>query len=67
MAILRKSQIRKMSPQDRQKKITELKTELLAVKGKAKSGSIESAGRVRLLRQTIARLHTIGKEENDAR
>ncbi len=66
MVILRTSQIRKLTPGEREKKITELKTELLTLKGKTRSGSVESAGRIRELRRTIARIHTINKEEKDA-
>lgn len=65
MAILRKAQIRKMTPKEREKKITELKTELLTLRGKARTGSIENAGRVRELRRTVARILTINKEESD--
>lgn len=64
MAILRKGQIRKMDPQERQKKIVELKTELLTLRGKTRAGSSESSSRVRELRRTIARIYTIGNEEN---
>ena len=67
MVILRKGQIREMDPKERQKKIVELKTELLTLKGKTRAGSSESAGRIRLLRRTIARIYTIGNEENDDR
>jgi len=65
MAILRKAQIRKMTPKEREKKIAELKTELLTLRGKARTGSIENAGRVRELRRTLARILTINKEESD--
>ncbi|MHA1226505.1 MAG: 50S ribosomal protein L29 [Candidatus Hodarchaeales archaeon] len=65
MAILRKAQIRKMSSAERKKKVSELKTELLTLRGKTKAGSIESAGRVRELKRTIARLYTIEREEQN--
>lgn len=65
MAILRKAQIRKMTPKEREKKIAELKTELLTLRGKARTGSVENAGRVRELRRTVARILTINKEESD--
>ena len=64
MAILRKTQIRDMSPKERDEKVMELKTELLTLRGKARTGSIESSGRVRELRRTIARILTIGNEES---
>ncbi|MFX1514710.1 MAG: 50S ribosomal protein L29 [Promethearchaeota archaeon] len=64
-AILRKAEIRKLSLPEREKKLKELKTELLTLRGKAKTGSIESAGRVRELRRTVARILTINKEEQN--
>jgi large subunit ribosomal protein L29 len=66
MAILRKSQIRKMSSVEREKKISELKTELLTLRGKSRTGAVENAGRVRELKKTIARILTISKEEKNA-
>lgn len=66
MAILRKAQIRKMSQSEREKKLGELKTEILTLKGKTRTGSVESAGRIRELRKTVARILTINKEANDA-
>ncbi|UCE12232.1 MAG: 50S ribosomal protein L29 [Candidatus Heimdallarchaeota archaeon] len=66
MAILRKAEIRKMTPRERESKLTELKTELLTLRGKARTGSVESSGRVRELRRTVARILTINQEEKNA-
>ncbi|MHA2073347.1 MAG: 50S ribosomal protein L29 [Candidatus Hodarchaeales archaeon] len=63
MAILRKAQIRKMALKERNEKVVELKTELLNLRAKARTGSVESSGRVRELRRTIARILTINNEE----
>ena len=63
MAILRKSQIRKMTLKEREDKMNELKTELLSLRAKSRTGSVESSGRVRELRRTIARILTINQEE----
>ena len=63
MATLRKAKIREMSPQEREKKLQELKTELLNLRAKVQTGSVESAGQIRELRRTIARIMTINKEE----
>ena len=65
-AILRKIEIRKMTPREREDKIIELKTELMTLRGKSQTGSVESSGRIRELRRTVARILTINKEENDA-
>lgn len=63
LVILRKQKIREMSSKELEAKLLELKTELLTLRAKASTGSIESAGRVRELRRTIARIITISKEE----
>ena len=65
-AILRKTEIRKMTPSEREEKIIEMKTELLTLRGKSQTGSVESSGRIRELRRTVARILTISKEEKDA-
>jgi large subunit ribosomal protein L29 len=52
-----------MSAKELTGKLQELKTELLTLRAKTQTGSIESAGRVRELRRTIARIITISKEE----
>ncbi len=65
-AILRKAQIREMTPPEREEKLSELKTELLVLRGKSRTGSVESSGRIRELKRTVARILTINKEESDA-
>jgi large subunit ribosomal protein L29 len=55
-----------MSPAEREKKLTELKTELLTLRGKSKTGATENPGRIRELRKTVARILTINKEDLDA-
>ena len=52
-----------MSVKEREKKLKELKTELLTLRSKAQTSAIESAGRIKELRRTIARIITISKEE----
>ena len=63
MVVLRKSRIREMTPKERNDKIVELKGELLSLRLKARSGSIESSGRIKAIRRTVARLKTIANEE----
>lgn len=68
MPILRKRDIRDMSPEDRQKKIVELRTELVRLKTMVKAGgSIENPSRIRELRKTIARILTLNSEEESAK
>ncbi len=64
MAKLRLNDLRKMSRKDREKRLGELKRELMNIKGKVLSGGIdESVGQIRKLRRTIAQIYTINREE----
>lgn len=64
MAILRMSQIREMSPEERNRRLDEMKTELSKLKTMISAGgSVENPGRVKELRKTIARLKTVAREE----
>jgi large subunit ribosomal protein L29 len=65
MPIIRLKDIREMSSEDRRKKVTELRTELLRLKTMIKAGgAIDNPARVRELRKAIARILTV---ENEAR
>ena len=60
MAILRKRELRQMLPEERKKKITELRAELTTIRTSVKSGgTVENPSRIRELRHTIARLLTL--------
>ncbi|MFB0502070.1 MAG: 50S ribosomal protein L29 [Candidatus Bathyarchaeia archaeon] len=65
MPILRTKDIRVMSSEDRRKRLTELRTELLRLKTMVKAGgAIENPAQVRELRKAIARVLTIENEES---
>lgn len=64
MAILRPDEIRKMSLEEMQTKLRELRAELARARAiAATGGSLENPGRIRELRRTIARLLTVMKEK----
>ena len=64
MPILRPSDIRKMSPEERAKKLRELRAELMKLRAVVKAGGmVENPARIRELRRAIARLLTIMREE----
>jgi len=64
LAILRMVQIREMSPEERDKRLDEMKTELSKLRTMISAGgSVENPGRVKELRKTIARLKTVMREE----
>jgi len=60
---LKPSEIRKMSSEERLKKIEEFRQELMKLKMQARIGTIDNPGKIRSLRRTIARLLTIENEE----
>lgn len=60
MAILRKRELGQMLPEEREKKITELRAELTTIRTQVKSGgTVENPMRVRELRRAVARLLTV--------
>ena len=64
MAIYKIKQIREMSSSEREKKMEELYAELSQQRVMvASGGAIENPSRIRLLRRTIAKFHTIIREE----
>jgi len=63
LPILRMTEIRGMSPEEREQKLVELTTELTKMKTMIKAGgAVENPGRARALRRTIARIMTVANE-----
>jgi len=61
--IIRVKDIRDMSPEDREKKLNELQTELVRLKTMVKAGgSVDNPARIRELRKAVARILTIQNE-----
>ena len=61
---MRVKELREMSPEERRKKLNELRAELMRLKAMVKAGgSIENPARIRELRRAIARILTIENEE----
>jgi large subunit ribosomal protein L29 len=60
LPILRKRELKQMLPDERDKKLTELRTELVRLRTMvASGGTVENPGRIKELRRTIAKLLTI--------
>lgn len=60
LAILRKRELNQMLPEERRKKVTELRAELTNIRTSVKSGgTVDNPARIRELRKTIARLLTL--------
>lgn len=64
MPLLRMRSIRDMTSEERGKKLTELRTELLKLRAMVKAGgSIERPTRIREIRKAIAQILTVQNEE----
>jgi len=64
MVLLRTSEIRQMSKEERLKKLKELQDELMHERGTAAMGGAPAnPGRIRALRKNIARILTVQREE----
>lgn len=60
MPILRKRELKQLLPEEREKKLAELRTELVKLRTSVKSGgNVENVGRIRELKRTIARILTV--------
>ncbi|HDD71643.1 MAG TPA: 50S ribosomal protein L29 [Candidatus Aenigmarchaeota archaeon] len=65
MAILRSKEIRKMTEEEINKKLNELRLELAKKRAQVIiGGAPENAGKIREIRKTIARILTIKKERS---
>lgn len=64
MAILRKRELSQMLPEERVKKVSELRAELTTIRTQVKSGgTVDNPARVRELRKAIARLLTVQNQK----
>ncbi len=59
MPVLRKREVKQMLPDERNKKVTELRAELTIIRTMVKSGgTVDNPARIRELRRAVARLLT---------
>ena len=64
--VIKSKEIREFTPEERSKKLEELKRELMHERGvAAMGGSPPSPGKIRQIRTSIARLLTIMREEGE--
>lgn len=59
---LKPSEIRKMSPEERKKKLSELKKALISYEVKKNRGALKETGKIREVKRDIARILTIMRE-----
>jgi large subunit ribosomal protein L29 len=63
MPIVRMRELKLMTPEELEKKLTEFRTELVKLRAMSKAGgAVENPSRIREIRRTIARILTIQKE-----
>ncbi|MCD6443669.1 50S ribosomal protein L29 [Candidatus Bathyarchaeota archaeon] len=64
MPILRMREIRAMSPEERIRRVVELRMELMRLRAIVKAGgAVENYARIREIKKTIARILTVQREE----
>ncbi len=64
MPILRMRDLREMSPGERERRLRELRTELLRLRTMVEAGgAVENPARIRELKRTVARILTVENEE----
>jgi large subunit ribosomal protein L29 len=63
MPVIRLKEVRDMSSEERRRKVTELRTELVRLRTMTEAGgSIDDTSRVKHLRKAIARILTVERE-----
>lgn len=60
---MKPDEIRKMSPEERIKKLNELRLELLKLRMQARVGTLTNTAKIRNIKRDIARILTIMREE----
>ncbi len=62
MKLLPPNEIRKMSSEERKRRLEELRTELMRLKAQAARGTLENPARIKIVRKAIARILTVERE-----
>ncbi len=57
------NEIRALSPEERKKKLEELRTELIRLRLQAATGTLDNPGKIKAIKKTIARILTVMREE----
>ncbi|MCK4757372.1 MAG: 50S ribosomal protein L29 [Thermoplasmata archaeon] len=66
MPLLKASEIREMSPEEREEKLKRLKDDLMHERGQAAMGGAPaSPGKIKALRKNIARIKTVNREAKE--
>ena len=66
MPLLKASEIREMSPEERDEKLKRLKSDLMHERGQAAMGGAPaSPGKIKALRKNIARIKTVNREAKE--
>ncbi len=60
---LEAEEIRRMSPEDRARLLSELKMELIKLRTQARTGTLTNTARIRTVKKNIARILTVMNEE----
>jgi large subunit ribosomal protein L29 len=64
VVVLKASEIRKMTPEERLLKLNELRVELVRLRLQSRVGTLTNTARIRNVRRDIARILTVMREES---
>jgi len=64
VVVLKASEIRKMTPEERLLKLNELRVELVKLRLQSRVGTLTNTARIRNVRRDIARILTVMREES---
>jgi len=65
LPIMRMKEIRDLTPEEKEKRIMDLRAELLRLQAMVKAGgTVDDPGRIKEIKKTLARLFTVQKEES---
>lgn len=67
MAIIRKNELKQMSKDQMNKKLEELRLELMRLRSQSKAGTVQNPGRIGVIKRTIAMILTKIKMEQGVR
>ncbi|MBD3155056.1 MAG: 50S ribosomal protein L29 [Candidatus Aenigmarchaeota archaeon] len=68
MILMRIKELRELKPDDQEKRLKELKLELLKERGNIEmGGNVKNPGRIKTIRRDIARLLTLKKEREKSK
>lgn len=63
---MKKNELSKMKPEDRSKKLSELRSELMILQGQSKTGTPpKNPGQIKAMKRTVAQINTLNNQKKE--